>query len=109
MKDLIGYLTQRIETDKAETVRLETEGRQDEANFVKVRANIYDVCRKVTNALLDRPDAGKEAVKTQLERFRTVWGAALEKARENGDAKGIVVEETKLEALEDVISHFPEE
>ena len=109
MKDFIDYLTQQIETDKAEIVRLEAEGRQDEANFAKVRANIYDVCRTVTNALLDRPGAGKEAVKSQLERFRTVWGAALEKTRENGDAKGIVVEETKLEALEDVISHFPEE
>ena len=68
----------------------------------------YEVCKTVTNALIDRPGAGAEAVKSQFERFRTVWGTALEKARAHGDARNIVVEETKLAALEDVIAHFPE-
>ena len=42
------------------------------------------------------------------ESFRTSWGAALEKARTHGDARNVVVEETKLQALEDVLAHFPE-
>ena len=43
-----------------------------------------------------------------MERFRTGWGAALEKAKQHGDIGAIAVEETKLAALADVIAHFQE-
>ena len=108
MKDFIDYLTRQYEAGREDIAKLESEGRQDEANFAKAHTNIYDICRTVTNALADRPGAGTAAVKAQLERFRATWGAALEKAREHGDARNVVIEETKLEALEDVIAHFPE-
>ena len=108
MDDFITYLTQQTEACRDEIARLEEDGRKDEADFAKVRMNIYDVCRTVTNALIDRPGAGAEAVKAQFRRFRTEWGSALEKAREHGDVRNTVIGETKLEALEDVIAHFPE-
>ena len=44
----------------------------------------------------------------QLDRFRTAWSAALEKAKQHDDINAVAVEETKLAALEDVIAHFPE-
>ena len=109
MKDFIEYLSQQFEAGREEIAALEAEGRQDEANFAKARNNIYDVCRTVTNALADRPGAGTAAVKAQFERLRAAWGAALDKAREHGDARSTVIEEKKLEALEDVIAHFPED
>lgn len=108
MKGFIEYLTSRIEAGRKDTEALEADGRHDDADFAKVRTNIYDVCRTVTEALKDRPGAGPKAVKAQLERFRATWGPALDRAREYGDARNVVVEETKLEALEDVIAHFPE-
>ena len=108
MKEFIEYLTQRIEAGKEEIEALEAEGRRDDADFAKVKTNIYDVCRTVTNALRERPGAGAAAVKAQLDRFSISWNAALEKAREHDDAKNIVVGETKMEALRDVIAHFPE-
>ena len=108
MNEFIEYLTQQIEAGKNDIAGLEADGRQDEADFAKVRVNIYDVCKTVTNALINRPGAGAEAVKAQLLRFRSTWNTALEKAREHGDVRNIVVEETKLQALEDVIAHFPE-
>ncbi len=108
MKDFIGYLSQQIEAGKNDIARLEKEERQDDADFVKVRTNIYEVCKTVTNALIERPGAGVEAVSARFDGFKKSWGAALDKAREHGDARNIVVEETKLEALEDVIAHFAE-
>ena len=108
MDEFIEYLSTQIEAGRKETARLEAQGRQDDANFAKVRTNIYKVCRTVTNALKDRPGAGAEAVRAQLERFEASWNDALEKARTHGDAKGVVVEETKLQALEDAIRHFSE-
>ena len=109
MEKFIEYLTLQIEAGKKDIADLEKSGRQDDADFAKVRTNIYDVCRTVTNALINRPDAGKEAVRAQLGRFEKAWTAALDKAREHGDTRNTVVGETKLVALEDVIAHFPEE
>ena len=107
MKEFIGYLLQKIEACREEIAGLEKSGRQDEADFAKVRLNIYTICRTVTDALLDRHGAG--AVKAQLERFRTEWSTALDQAREHDEARKRVVGEVRLEALEDVIAHFPEE
>ena len=108
MKEFITYLDSRIEEGRAEIAALTADGRKDDANFAKVRTNIYDVCRTVSQALINRPGAGTGAIGAQLERFRTEWGAALERAKQHGDVSGIAVEETKLAALVDVIAHFRE-
>ena len=108
MKEFISYLDSRIEEGRAEIAVLTADGRTDDANFAKIRTNIYDVCRTVSRTLADRPGAGIDAIATQLERFRATWGAALEKAKQHDDISGIAVEETKLAALEDVIAHFRE-
>ena len=108
MEEFITWLSSKIEECKAETASLLTDGRKDDANFSKVRTNIYDVCRTVSQALISRPGAGTGAVRAQLERFRAEWGAALEKAKQHDNINGIAVEETKLAALEDIIAHFQE-
>ena len=108
MKEFISYLDSRIEEGRAKIAVLTADGRTDDANFAKIRTNIYDVCRTVSRTLADRPGAGIDAIAAQLERFRATWGAALEKAKQHDDISGIAVEETKLAALEDVIAHFRE-
>ena len=108
MEEFITYLTGKIEEGKAETASLLADGRKDDANFAKVRTNIYDVCRTVSQALVNRPGAGIGAIRSQLERFRTEWSAVLEKAKQHDNINGIAVEETKLAALEDIIAHFQE-
>ena len=108
MEEFITWLSSKIEECKAETASLLTDGRKDDANFSKVRTNIYDVCRTVSQALISRPGAGTGAVRAQLERFRTEWSTALEKAKQHDNINDIAVEETKLAALDDVIAHFPE-
>ena len=108
MKEFIAYLDRKIEEGRAETAGLQAEGRRDDAGFMKAHTNIYEVCRTFTLALADRPGAGIGALKAQTERFRTEWSAALERAKEHGDARGTAVEEAKLSALEDVIAHLRE-
>ncbi len=108
MKEFIAYLESRVSEGKAEITALEAGGRKDDANFARIRTNIYDVCGTVSRALADRPGAGTGAVRAQLERFRAGWSAALEKAKQHDNIKAAAVEETKLAALDDVVSHFPE-
>ena len=108
MKEFIAYLERKIAEGKEDISTLEADGRKDDANFAKVRTNIYDVCRTVSRTLADRPGAGIGAIKAQLDRFRAVLSAALEKAKQHDDIHALAVEETKLAALEDIIAHFPE-
>ncbi len=108
MKGFIAYLDTRVEEGRAEIAALTAEGRNDDANFAKVRTNIYDVCRTVSRTLMDRSGAGVNAIAAQLERFRTSWSASLEEANKHDDISAAAVEETKLAALRDVIARFRE-
>ena len=108
MQEFMNYLDQQINDGREKVISLENEGRQDDAVFAKVHVNIYEICKTVSLALVNRPGAGVSAVKAQLDRFQAGWGAALQKAKEHGDTKNIAVEETKLAALEDIILHFRE-
>ena len=108
MKAFIAYLDSKIAEGKARTAALQADGRRDDANFMKVHTNIYEVCRTVSQALANRPGAGTGAVKAQLERFRTEWSTALEKAKQHNNTNSIAVEETKLAALEDIAARFEE-
>ena len=63
MEDFIEYLTRQTEAGRIDIARMEKEGCRDDADFAKVRMNIYDVCKTVTNALIDRPGAGAELVR----------------------------------------------
>ena len=62
MNDFIGYLSQQIEAGKNDIARLEKEERKDDADFIKVRTNIYEVCKTVTNALAERPGAEADCI-----------------------------------------------
>lgn len=108
MEEFIRYLEGKIKAGRAESASLAAEGRNDDADFAKVKTNIYDVAKTVSLALMKRPGAGVGAIGEQFERFRTGWGAALEKAKAHDDARNVAVEETKLAALEDVIARFRE-
>ena len=108
MNEFIKYLEGMIDGGKADIARLSADGRKDDADFAKIRTNIFEVCKTVTLALANRPGAGIAAVKAQFGRFSTGWGAALEKAKQHDDVAAIAVEETKLAALAEVIARFEE-
>ena len=108
MEKFISYLDSKIREGKAKTAELQTKGSSDDADFMKVRTNIYEICKTVSQALVNRPGTGIGAVKAQFERFHAEWGAALEKAKQHNNINSTAVEEIKLAALEDIIAHFQE-
>ncbi len=108
MDRFIAFLDSKIEEGNIRISALEKESRKDDANFAKISTNIYQICKTVSLALVKRPEAGIDAVRAQFERFRKEWSMSLEKAKQHDDVDGIAVEETKLAALEDVITYFEE-
>ncbi|MBQ7873723.1 MAG: hypothetical protein IJ306_00980 [Oscillospiraceae bacterium] len=105
-----GYLEERIAALKAEAAELEKNYRQDDAVFVKIRINVYDVCKTVFGVFKkmksDESLCGEYLKK--LDEFEKTWSASLEKAKEFGDSKKAAAEEAKLSALADVRGKFVE-
>ena len=87
-----------------QAAQLRAQNKGDEAVFCTVRANVYDICATVCSVHMQRNDPA--AAEALLARFQKEWGAALEAAKRQDDAKKICVEETKLEALADVTARF---
>ena len=108
MEAFMKYLEEKTDACKAEIAALQAEGRMDDAAFAKVRANIYDICRTVTDVHVNRTKAGKPAVQAQLDRFEAGWSEALAQAKIHGDAKAAAVEEIKLQTLREINVRFAE-
>ena len=104
MEEFIRALKEENAALIEQAAQLRDQNKQDEAVFCTVRANVYDICATVCRVHLNRGDIS--AFSANLSRFKKEWGAALERAEQQNDAKKICVEETKLEALDDVIARF---
>ena len=108
MKEYMNYLDEKISACRAEIAALQADGREDDAVFAKVRANIYDVFKTVSRVHLNRPGGGADAVRAMLKKFQKEWGEALQLAETHGDTQKIAVEEAKLAVLADVTARFEE-
>lgn len=87
-----------------QAAELRAADRGDEAVFCTVRANVYEICATVCGVWLKKGDP--DAAAAIFDRFRAEWGAALEAAKQQNNAKKICVEEQKLEALADAAARF---
>lgn len=100
MDRYIEFLDGVISRLQAEGMSLAASDRNDEAALVKVRANVYGICRTIVTVL----DA--EGYRKKLDNLRDTWSRALEMANAHGDVKQAVIEEIKLEALAEAAAQF---
>ena len=104
MEEFIKSLNEKRSELIRNAANLRAEGKDDEAVFCTVRANIYEICATTCDVWSKK---GKTDVCREIfARFRQEWSEALDLAGQRGDAKKICIEETKLEALEEIISRF---
>lgn len=97
------YLDERIEASTKEEQELIASERKDEANLIKIKNNIYGVCKTIYKA------AAKEVYLAKLAHLEQVWSESYEKAKQFNDVEKIVVEETKLQVLAEVIAYYKTE
>jgi len=105
-KDLFEFFEQRISACANEQKRLQEEGYGDEANFEKIKANVYDIFRRVLSAGMkqygnDRPGI-YGFLRERLEQIPSGWSAAYEKAREHDDVENMHIESIKLGIVQDI-------
>lgn len=108
MNQFIQYINDTIEQLQKEEQELILSDRKDEANFVRIKMNICDVCRTIYNVTEKRttPEKLREEYLKQLTRLPENWKISLEKAQEHGEVEKIVIEETKLEMLNQILGVF---
>lgn len=107
---LRAYLEDQIARCTQQQAVLLADSRVDEANFEKIRANIYDIFHTVlTLAHKSHPEdeqATGDFFAQRLAQIPASWRVALDKARQHGEADAVCVEQIKLDTLAQVESAF---
>ena len=90
--------------------QLIADSRKDEANMMKVKANIYDIFKSMFQLSVKnkpRDPAGiSEAFLKKLDSIPQNWMKSYDLARRNQDAVKILVEETKLDTVKEIRNVF---
>lgn len=111
-EQFLTYLKQQNEECNIKARVLIEEERSDEAAFLKAKANIYDVFATLFT-VSDKQAAGDEQkLKEEFIKKATnvpqSWKKSYELAKEHDDAEKILMEETKLAAVEDIMAKYRE-
>ena len=101
-----SYLDGQIAACKQRGKLLSEDGRMDEGNFEKVRANVYEIFKtilSVAERVCGGDDSAKRAFFLQkAEQIPAGWGASYEKANQNGDIEKAHIESIKLDTIQDI-------
>ena len=108
MNQFIMFLDEQLEIYRRQEQELLAEDCKDDANFIKIKANVCGICKTLYQVACKKEE---EALITSeytrlLNKLITDWKASYEKAKEYGDMKKIVVEEMKLEVIEKIKERF---
>lgn len=99
------YLDQRISEVNSHILQLTEDNRKDEADFEKIRSNIFQVLKTIFLASARISQQETEQMK-YLERNLTgmteTWQKALDNAQQHNDEKRVLQEQTKLEVMNEV-------
>ena len=109
IETFINYLDQRTSSIQEDVLRLIADDRRDEANFEKIRANIFQIVKTMLQASARISQEESERIgflEAKLALFQETWEGYLRKAKEHGDDLKIVQEQTRLEALAEIRDTF---
>lgn len=110
MDNFMQFLEERIAKCKERATALERDHRKDEAVFEKVQENVYDIFRSVWKVAYQQCGEDNAAriqfFQIRLQQIPSSWTQALEKARQHGDEKKVLIEGLKLSAIKDITAAF---
>lgn len=106
-----AFLEEQKENTMKEVQRLIGDERKDESNTLKAKANIYDIFEAIWNAseqMADSDDSFRKIFMQKAEMIPGQWRASLENAKAHNDTRKIMIEESKLEAVDEIMKCFDE-
>lgn len=108
-ENFIRYLDKQTSVTEDKITQLIRDNRGDDANFEKIRANIFQMLKTVFQASLRTSADEGEQLKffdARLKMIEEVWQTALTKASEHNNAARILQEQVKLEVMRSVRDTF---
>ena len=108
-QEFISYLDSRTSSVQEDIRRLIADNPKDEADFEKIRANIFQIIKTIsqTSTKVSQEESERTAfLNGKLTLFQETWEGFLTKAREHEDDLKILQEQTKLEALAEIRDAF---
>lgn len=107
MKD---FFDERLAQCSRRNQELIADGCGDEANFAKVKGNIYDIFRTVFSVAIKTCGEDENEIRsffmTRIQQIPSGWETALEKARAHQDMERACLEQIKLDAARDIRENF---
>lgn len=104
------YFENQIAVCKQQEAVLREDARTDEANFQKIRANVYDIFRTILSVAQrtgkDDPDAVKQFFLVKAEQIPANWKAAYDAAKQHEDAERLLIEQIKLDTVQEIRNEF---
>ena len=101
-----AYLEEQAGACQQRGKLLTEDGRVDEGNFEKIRANAYEIFKTILSVGERLYGADEEAQRDfflqKIEEIPVSWADSYEKARENGDAEKMHIESVKLDAIREI-------
>ncbi len=110
-EDFVKFLDERTSAVYKDINRLTEDNRKDEANFEKIRANIYQVLKTIFLASMRISGEEWEQVGYfggRLDVMEETWRSSLAKASEHNDTVRAIQEQVKLEVMDEVRKTFKE-
>lgn len=107
-----GYFDEQTALCDRRRSALRAEGYADDADFEKIRANVFEIFRTVLSVAVkthpDDPSAVRQFFLQKAEEIPKNWRSALNAAEQHGDAARIHPELLKLDTVDAIRARFAE-
>ncbi len=106
---LNNYFEQQISMCEQHSKELLADDRKDEANFEKVKANVYDIFRTIFSVALKNnkdSDAVRCFFEQKTDQIPSNWVIAYEKAKQHHDDEKMHLEQLKLDTVAKIKEDF---
>lgn len=104
------YFDGQISLCQQRNKALLADDRMDEADFEKIRANVYDIFRTILSvaakAAKNEPEKIRQIFALKAEQIPSNWSMAYEKAKQHDDAVKMKIEQIKLDTIREIKTAF---
>lgn len=111
LSSLMDYLVRQEAAHRDCARALAADSRGDDADFEKIRANVYGIYKAILETAVKLHGESEHAAKffeRKLRELPSHWRLALSNAREHGDSAAAHVEKLKLETADEIVKAFAE-
>ena len=104
------YFDRQISLCQQRNKALLADDRMDEADFEKIRANVYDIFRTILSVAAqsakNEPEKISQIFALKAEQIPSNWSMAYEKTKQHDDAVKMKIEQIKLDTIREIKTAF---